>query len=103
MGKIYITITGLNYRYGSAFLKKGMEVKLIKEPDNEYDQEAIMVMFKGLGKIGYVANSTHTVIGTSYSAGRIYDMIGKNAKAKVVCVTKSGVICKIKKSHCLNK
>ena len=29
-----ITITGLNYRFGSEFLKKGMKVKLVKEPDN---------------------------------------------------------------------
>ena len=38
---------------------------------------------RGLGKVGYVANSTHTVLGDCYSAGRIYDKIG--ARAAVVC------------------
>ena len=101
MSKVYFTITGLNYRYGSDFLKKGMEVKLVKEPDNEYDKEAIKVMFEGLGHIGYVANSTHTVLGDSFSAGRMYDKIGKKAKAKVMLVTDKGVICKIKSKSLL--
>lgn len=92
-----VTITGLNYRYGSEFLKKGMELKLIKEPDNEYDKEAIKVEYKGLGTIGYVANSTKTVIGECLSAGRLYDKIGKKAKAKVVLVLENAVICKVKK------
>jgi hypothetical protein len=29
-------------------MKKGMKVRLIKEPDNEYDKEAIRVELKGL-------------------------------------------------------
>lgn len=92
-----VTITGLNYRYGSEFLKKGMELKLIKEPDNEYDKEAIKVEYKGLGTIGYVANSTKTVIGECLSAGRLYDKIGKKAKAKVVMKFEGCAICKISK------
>lgn len=48
--------------------------------------------------IGYVANSTYTVIGESMSAGRLYDKIGKKATAKVVMLTNAGVICKICKS-----
>ena len=38
-----------------------------------YDKEAISVNLAGLGKIGYVANSPYTVLGESYSAGRLYD------------------------------
>lgn len=67
-------------------MKKGMKVKLVKEPDNEYDQEAIQVKIKGLGKVGYVANSSYTVKGKSMSAGRLYDKIGKKAKAKIVFI-----------------
>ncbi len=52
MKDVYFTITGMNHYYGSEFLKKGMKVKVIKEPDNEYDSEAIRVELKGLGKIG---------------------------------------------------
>lgn len=40
-----------------------MEVKLIKEPDNEVDSEAIRVEMDGLGLVGYVANSPYTVLG----------------------------------------
>lgn len=48
-------------------------------------------------KIGYVANSAHTVIGESMSAGRIYDKIGDTAKAKIVLVTPNGTICSLNK------
>lgn len=35
MKTIYFTITGMEYYYGSDFLKKGMKIKLVKEPDNQ--------------------------------------------------------------------
>lgn len=38
MKTMYFTITGMEYYYGSDFLKKGMKVKLVKEPDNQYDR-----------------------------------------------------------------
>lgn len=38
----------------------------------------------GLGLIGYVANSYKTVIGESYSAGRLYDKIGDTAVGTVM-------------------
>lgn len=72
----------------------------IKREDNEYDKEAIKVTYEGLGKIGYVANSSYTVLGDSMSAGRIYDKIGK--KAKVVLVTDHGTICSISKKSLLD-
>ena len=58
MKEMYFTIAGCNHYYGSDFMEKGMKVK---EPDNEYDNEAIQVKIKGLGKVGYVANSPYTV------------------------------------------
>ena len=73
--KVYFTLTGTKYHYGMDFLEKGMKLYLEKEPDNKYDKEAIMVKKEGLGLIGYVANSTYTVIGESMSAGRLYDKI----------------------------
>ena len=91
--KIWFTITGTGLRYGQDFLEKGMKVRLEKEPDNEYDREAIKVTMKGLGQIGYVANSPKTVIGESYSAGRLYDKIGDTAKGKVFMVMEKGVLC----------
>ncbi len=91
--KIYFTITGTRYRYGQDFFEKGMKVRLKKEPDNQYDREAIKVKVKGLGHVGYVANSPYTVIGESFSAGRLYDRIGDKARGKVVMVTDKGVLC----------
>ena len=102
MAKIFITLTGTKHYFGNEFLKKGMKVRLEKDPDNEYDKEAIKVTYEGLGKIGYVANSSYTVIGDSMSAGRIYDKIGKKAKAKVVLFTDHGTICSISKKSLLD-
>lgn len=96
MKDVYFTITGMNHYFGSDFLKNGMKVKLIKVPDNEYDKEAIRVELKSLGKIGYVANSPHTVLGESKSAGRMYDLMKKKAKGKVILVTPRGAICELK-------
>ena len=100
--KVYFTLTGTKYHYGMDFLEKGMKLYLEKEPDNKYDKEAIMVKKEGLGLIGYVANSTYTVIGESMSAGRLYDKIGKKATAKVVMLTNAvcwSISSKIKKSR----
>ena len=97
MAKVFITLTGTKYYHGNEFLKPGMKVKLIKEPDNQYDKEAIKVSMKGVGDIGHVSNSPYTVIGESISAGRLYDRIGDKATAKVVLVTEHGTICKVSK------
>lgn len=102
MAKVFITLTGTKYYHGNEFLKPGMKVKLTKEPDNKYDKEAIKVSMKGIGDIGYVANSSYTVIGDSMSAGRLYDKIGNEAAAKVVLVTPHGTICKVSKKSLIN-
>lgn len=94
--KVFITITGTNHYLGDEFLKKGTHVQLIKDPDNQYDHEAIRIEMEGLGKIGYVANSTWTVLGESFSAGRLYDKIGDTAVAKVKYVLPRGIICSVR-------
>lgn len=103
MADIYFTITGTKFRYGDEFFKKKMKVKLEKEPDNEHDKEAIKVMVEGLGHVGYVANSSYTVLGECMSAGRIYDKIGKKAYGKVMYVTEKGVVCKLSKKSLFEK
>lgn len=97
MTKMYFTIVGTGHYYGQEFLEPGMRVILKKEPDNEYDNEAIMVNLEGLGKIGYVANSPYTVQGDSLSAGRLYDKIGDVSFGKIVYVLPKGVLCKLDK------
>lgn len=89
--KYYVTLTGLNYRFGTQPFAVGQKVKLVKEPENDFDREAIRAELPGLGKVGYVANSTHTVLGDCYSAGRIYDKIGAAATAKVKYVLAGGM------------
>ena len=74
--------------------------KIKRKKGNEDDKEAIKVTYEGLGKFGYVANSSYTVLGDSMSAGRIYDKIGK--KAKVALVTDHGTICSISKKSLLD-
>lgn len=76
-------------------LEKETIVYLKKEEDNEYDREAISVNLPGLGKIGYVANSPYTVLGESYSAGRLYDKISEEASGKVKFILDKGVICEL--------
>ena len=94
--KAFITITGLKFHFGSKPFEVGQKVKLVKEPDNEYDSEAIKAELPGLGCTGYVANSPRTVLGDCISAGRLYDKIGDSATAKVVYVLDNAVVCKVK-------
>jgi len=94
--KIWFTLTGTNHYLGSDFLEEGMKIRLEKEPDNKHDGEAIKVLMDGAGHIGYVANSPYTVIGESFSAGRLYDKIGDTAKGKIRLITDRGILCTLK-------
>ena len=102
--KTWFTLTGTNHYLGQDFLEKGMKIRLEKEPDNKHDREAIKVLLDGVGHIGYVANSPWTVLGESYSAGRLYDKIGDTARGKVKLITNRGVLCTLKvkeQEHCV--
>ena len=101
MSKIYFTVVGTKHYYGDEIFKKDMRLQLVKEPDNEYDREAIKVELEGLGKIGYVANSSYTVLGESYSAGRLYDKIADVAVGKVKYVLPKGILCYVTKKSLL--
>ena len=70
-----------------------MKVKITKDPENEFDKEAIKVEMDGLGTIGYVANSPYTVLGESISAGRLYDKIEDTAIGKVLYILPKGILC----------
>ena len=94
-GTMYFTIVSTGFYYGNSFLEKGDIVSLEKEPDNPYDKEAIMVKIEGLGKIGYVANSAHTVKGESMSAGRMYDKVEDGTQGEVMYVMDCDVLCRV--------
>lgn len=49
MSEIYFTIAGTNHWHGQEFIEPKMQVKLVKEPDNEVDAEAIKVEMPGIG------------------------------------------------------
>ncbi|MBQ2582260.1 MAG: HIRAN domain-containing protein [Ruminococcus sp.] len=78
--------------YGKKPFEIGRIVRLIKEPDNEYDKEAIGVYLPFIDRIGYVANSTKTVYAGTYSAGRAYDLFDDYTYAKIMFVTHSCAI-----------
>ena len=88
----FVTITGLNHYYGTKPFEIGRIFKIIKEPDNDYDNEAICACLPFIDKIGYVANSTNTVYQGTISAGRLYDKIEDYAYARTMFITHSSVI-----------
>ena len=92
---MYITITSFQNMHGSKPLKLNTIVKLVKEPDNKYDTEAIACEMRYFGKIGYVANSTNTVVIGCMSAGRVYDKINDEYFARIKFITGQTAIAKI--------
>ena len=56
-----------------------MTLKLVKEPDNEYDKAAIAVYTED-GKIGYVTNSSFTKYKLISSASELKNKIGDTAE-----------------------
>lgn len=95
MAAICFTVTGTGFRYGHEYVEPRMHVKLVKESDNKHDREAIKVELRGLGHIGYVANSAHTVVGESSSAGRLYDKIGDTATGTVLYKLPNALLCEL--------
>jgi hypothetical protein len=93
--EIYITVTGLNHYYNMKPFKIGSLVMLEKEPDNEYDENAVMVMAPLLGKVGYVSNTPYTTITGSRSADQIYEQIPQECAAVVCFMTDKSVIARL--------
>ena len=92
MKNIFITITGQNHYLGLKPYKVGRIVKIVKDIDNEYDEDAIRVELPFIDTVGYVANSVNTVFAGTCSAGKLYDKIDDYAYAKVMFITHSSVI-----------
>ena len=93
--RTFITIPIRNEYYGRKPFTLGTLLKLEKEPDNEYDAEAIKVTMPILETVGYVANSVNTVYAGTISAGRLYDRFDDYVYAYVVFVTRSSAIASI--------
>lgn len=100
MKDVFVTVVGMNHYHGTEFITEkhigSLRVRLAKEPENEYDHEAIKVTLPGLGKIGYVANSVATVGEECYSGGRLYDKIRDFAMAVVEYKLDAGtIVCRV--------
>ena len=80
---IYITIDHLEDFGCMSFLRPGDRLILKKDRNNTYDDEAIVVLRENKTKVGYVANSVHSVARGTYSAGRLYDRIGEESESIV--------------------
>ena len=92
---LFATVVGIENYKGNQVFKLGSIVKLIKEPDNDFDTEAIKCELNYIGKTGYLANSTKTVIKGTMSAGRIYDKIENVSFAEVKFIADDSVIAKV--------
>ncbi|WP_407380248.1 HIRAN domain-containing protein [Methanobrevibacter sp.] len=78
-----INITG-SYYHGYT-PRPGDVVRLVEEPENEHDSDAIAVYLDN-DKIGYVANSEYTLFDKLRSATKIKGMIDDNSKAEILFV-----------------
>ena len=92
MENTFVTITGVKNYYGMKPFKVGKIFRIVKEDDNEYDEEAIRAELPMIDTIGYVANSANTVFAGTVSAGRLYDKIEDYAYAQTMFITHSSVI-----------
>ena len=92
MENTFVTITGVKNYYGMKPFKVGKIFRIVKEDDNEYDEEAIRAELPMIDTIGYVANSANTVFAGTVSAGRLYDKIDDYAYAQTMFITHSSVI-----------
>jgi len=98
MNGFFVTITGMHHYLGKSVLKPGTLVLLVKEPDNEYDENAIRVDLVPVGGVGYVANSPHTIIDGTMSANRIYDGMARACFARVMFAKGGFIVARLEPS-----
>ncbi|OUM98459.1 MAG: hypothetical protein BAA02_07725 [Paenibacillaceae bacterium ZCTH02-B3] len=92
---VLIAVAGTKHYFGTDFLRPGQLVRLVKEPENPFDGEAIRVELMPLGRIGYVANSPHTVPRGCRSAGRIYDTFEEAIFAEILLVARDMAVARL--------
>ncbi len=104
MYDIYTAVIQTGFNKSRRILKLGDEVILIKEPDNNYDAEAISCVIPSDGKIGYVINNFNILPIGCFSAGRIYDIfkVGIFAEVKFIINNISIVKLNLESRNILN-
>ena len=93
--ELFITVNAFSMFHGAKPFKAGAIMKLTKDTDNTYDDEAIACEMRYFGRVGFVANSVNTVVKGCMSAGRVYDKIEDGYFAQVKFITKNEAIAKI--------
>ena len=91
----YITLVGFNKLSGSQVFDIGTITKLVKEPKNKFDTEAIYAEIRHVGKAAYVANSVYTVVKGTMSSGRLYDRFDDETFAEVKFIKDDIIIAKV--------
>lgn len=99
MKEEFVTITGFRNYLGLTPFRIGRLIRCEKEPDNQYDSEAIECTLPVYGTVGYIANSTNTVAGGTMSAGRIYDRVEKKFYVRVLFTSFTKVICRVERGE----
>ncbi|WP_077615940.1 HIRAN domain-containing protein [Caenibacillus caldisaponilyticus] len=79
----FVAIVGTQYYFGAKVFQLDQTVVLRKDKENVHDAEAIQAEIVPIGKVGYIANSVHTVPRGCHSAGRIYDTFEETLQGKV--------------------
>ena len=95
MNETYVTITGFWHYYGVNPFRIGQVLKCVKEPSNPYDEDAIKVVMKEIGTVGYIANSLEFKATGTASASKIHDKVKKKFWIEVMFITSSKVICRV--------
>ena len=93
--EMFITVNGTSFFHGVKPFQVGSILKLVKDPENLHDGEAIKVLMRYAGQVGFVANSPKTVAKGAMSAGRIYDKIMNPDYAKVRFIFKDSIIAQV--------
>lgn len=93
--ELFFTLVGCRGELSEIIFEYDMALVLEKDSKNEYDHEAIKVSLDKVGQVGWVANSVHTKVGETFSAGRLYDKIEDKAYAKVKYLIGGKAICEI--------
>lgn len=93
--ELYVTVVGFNHYYGKKPFIIGNQFQCVKEPDNEFDTDAIKVEMPGFGTVGYIANSPNTKADGTLTAGRIYDRVGEKFNIQVMFSSFTKIICRV--------
>ena len=93
---LFITLTCIEDFMGISAIKPGLTLKLKKDPNNRYDDEAIKVVSDSDATYGYVANSVTSVARGTHSAGYIYDKFDDNEYCEVMFVLDGRAIARLK-------